>query len=140
LTLRAFEEALRLYPPAWLIARDSVHEDVVMGYRVPGGCIVLVSVYGLHRSPDLWDNPETFDPDRFLPERSAGRERYAYLPFGVGQRQCIGNTFALTEGHLILATLLQRYRFESLPGDGVATEPLITLRPRGGLLLRVTPA
>jgi cytochrome P450 len=89
----------------------------------------------IHRHPDFWERPEAFDPERFAPERAAGRHRFAYFPFGGGPRVCIGNQFAFTEAQLILATILSRYQFRLLPGTSVIPEPLITLRPRGGLLM-----
>ena len=87
----------------------------------------------MHRHPGFWEHPETFDPERFTPERSADRPRYAYLPFGGGPRQCIGSTFALTEAHLILAMLAQHYQLQLAPGHPVEVEGLITLRPRQGM-------
>jgi hypothetical protein len=89
--------------------------------------------YVLHRLPAFWEEPDVFDPERFLPERSAQRPRFVYLPFGAGPRQCIGNQFALIEAHLIVPTLAQRYRLHILPGHAVEPWPLITLRPRWGM-------
>ena len=86
-----------------------------------------------HRHPAFWDNPEGFDPERFTPERSAERPRFAYFPFGGGPRLCIGNTFAMTEIQLVLAAVAQRFRLDLVPGHRVVPEPLITLRPRGGV-------
>jgi cytochrome P450 len=133
LTARIFNEALRLYPPAWLITRKAIEADVVMGCAVPAGALVILSPYTLHRHPAFWPNPETFDPERFLPEAEAQQLRYAYIPFGGGPRQCIGNNFALVEGQLILATVARRFRLELPPGRRVVVEPLVTLRPRHGL-------
>ena len=134
-TGRVVQEAMRLYPPAWAIGRRSLAADVLGGYRVPAGTDVLISAFVTHRHPGLWDDPEGFDPDRFLPERAAGRHRYAYLPFGGGPRQCIGNDFAMMEAKLVLATVAQRYRLALVPGSEVATEPTVTLRPRHGLAM-----
>lgn len=131
------EESLRLYPPAWLISRNAIAEDEICGYRIPAHAYVLLSPYTVHRHLDFWEHPDTFDPERFTPERSAARPRYAYFPFGGGPRQCIGNTFALTEAQLILATIAQRYRLALVPGHEVSTEALITLRPRNGILATI---
>jgi cytochrome P450 len=131
------EEALRLYPPAWLISRNAMAEDEICGYRIPAHAYILLSTYTIHRHPDFWEHPDTFDPERFTPERVAARPRYAYFPFGGGPRQCIGNTFALTEAQLILATIAQRCRLALVPGHKVSTEALITLRPRDGILVNI---
>jgi cytochrome P450 len=92
-----------------------------------------------HRHPDFWERPDVFDPERLAPERAAGRHRFAYFPFGGGPRVCIGNQFALTEAQLILATFLSRYQLRLLPGASVVPESLITLRPRGKLLMTIHP-
>jgi cytochrome P450 len=136
-----FEETLRLYPPAWISARLAKKEDVLGGVRIPASprVIVITSAYVVHRNPRVWPEPERFDPDRFSPERSAERPRLAWLPFGAGQRLCIGNNFALMEAPLITASVLQRFRLRSVPGHAVQPEPLITLRPKGGLPMLVEP-
>ena len=126
---RVFEEGMRLYPPAWVIGRFVEEADEIGGYAVPKGSIVAVSPWVTHRHPAFWEDPERFDPDRFLPERSAKRPKLAYFPFGAGQRMCIGNTFAVMEGQLILAMLVRRYRFTSATGKAPVPIPLITLRP-----------
>jgi cytochrome P450 len=127
------DEALRLYPPAWVLSRTPLADDVIGGYRIPKGSNVFLSPYVTHRHPAFWDDPERFDPERFTPERAAGRPRFAYFPFGGGPRQCIGNNFALLEAQLLLATIFQRYRLELWPEHQVGLLPLITLRPKGGL-------
>jgi cytochrome P450 len=134
LTRRIIEETMRLYPPApGLSARVALEADEVAGARIPKGGTVVVSSWVLHRHRLLWDNPERFDPDRFLPERSAGRPRFAYLPFGGGPRVCIGQVLAMTEATLILATLAQRYRLRLRPGHKVTIQSRVTIRPRDGL-------
>lgn len=130
---RVLEETLRLYPPAWSLARKALVDDKVGGYVLPASTIILMSPYVTHRHPAFWEEPERFDPDRFTPERVAVRPRYAYFPFGGGPRQCIGNTFALMEAHLILATVAQRYRLRLVPDHPVEPQALLTLRPRDGL-------
>ena len=132
-TRMVIDEALRLYPPAWGFSRQALGDDELGGYRLPRGWMAFVVPFVLHRLPSLWDEPEAFDPDRFSPERSADRPKFAYVPFGAGPRQCIGNQFALMEAHLIVATLAQRYRLRLLPGHTVEPWPLITLRPRFGM-------
>jgi cytochrome P450 len=131
------EESMRLYPPAYAIGRWCNDGDEIGGYTVPPNSTLTLSPYLTHRHPEFWEEPDKFDPERFTAERQAERPRYAYLPFGGGPRQCIGNNFAMTEAILLLATIAQRYRLELLPGQRVEMEPLITLRPRNGLPMRV---
>ena len=134
LTRRIIEETMRLYPPApGLSARVAQAADEVAGVQIPKGGTVVVSSWVLHRHRALWDDPERFDPDRFLPERSVGRHRFAYLPFGGGPRVCIGQMLAMTEATLILATLAQRFRLRLRPGHQVEIQQRITIRPRDGL-------
>jgi cytochrome P450 len=127
-----FREALRLYPPVVLLPRRSLEPVEIAGVTLPERTIVFVNPYGLHMSPDVWPDPERFDPDRFLPEREALRHKSAWLPFGVGPRVCIGNHFAMMEGPLVLATLLRRARFE-LPSRPIEADAFATLRPKGGV-------
>jgi cytochrome P450 len=138
LTRMVLEESMRLYPPAWAFARQAIAEDEIGGYTIAKGAYVLMFPATTHRHPDFWERPDVFDPERFAPERAAGRHRFAYFPFGGGPRVCIGNQFALTEAQLILATVLSRCQFRLLPGVALVPEPLITLRPRGKLLMTVS--
>jgi cytochrome P450 len=138
-TTMVLEESMRLYPPAYAIARWGNEEDEVGGYYVPKNAVITTSPYVTHRHPEFWDDPERFDPQRFTPERKAERPRYAYLPFGGGPRICIGNSFAMTEATLLLASIVQRYRLSLVPGTRVELEPLITLRPKGHLMMTLTP-
>jgi len=131
------EEAMRLYPPIWAIPRVPVEDDVVDGFRIPKGDIVILVPYVTHRHPDFWPEPERFAPTRFLPENSKDRPRWAYLPFGGGQRQCIGNNFAMMEAQLLLTLVAQRFRLRGVPGVPVVPEPLVSLRPRGPMPMRV---
>ena len=135
-----FDESLRLYPPAHLIARSPSEDDEIGGYCIPKGSIVFIPIYSIHRHPRYWPNPEGFDPTRFAPENKDSHPRYSYVPFGAGPRLCIGQAFALLEAQLILATLLQRVSFDLLPGHVVQSDPLITLRPKGGLPMTVHAA
>jgi cytochrome P450 len=136
-TRMVLDEALRLYPPAWGFSRQALGDDRLGGYHLPRGWLAFVLPYVLHRHPRYWPEPDVFDPERFLPERSADRPKFAYLPFGAGPRQCIGNQFALVEAQLALATLAQRYRLVLEPGHRVEPWPLITLRPRFGMRMRL---
>jgi cytochrome P450 len=130
---RVIEEAMRLYPPAWMITRVAKEADEIGGYRVPPKTVVMLSPYVTHRAPEVWPQPERFDPDRFTAERAADRPRFAYFPYAGGPRQCIGSDFAMLEAILVLATIARRYRLELLPGREVVPQALITLGPRGGL-------
>jgi cytochrome P450 len=134
------QESMRLLPPVWAFERQAIEEDAVMGFRVPARAIVGISPYCLHRHPRYWENPEGFDPERFAPERAQSRPRYAYMPFGGGPRQCIGNNFALMEGQIILATLASRFRVDLAPGETIDPEPTVTLRPRRGVRVTVARA
>jgi cytochrome P450 len=139
-TRMVIEESLRLYPPAYSFGRKALHDDVVCGYHLPKGAFVLVNPYTTHRHPAFWEDPDAFDPERFSLERSRDRPRFAYFPFGGGPRQCIGNDFALVEARIILATLAQHFRLRLVPGHAVEPEPLITLRPRGGVPMTIEAA
>ena len=131
------KECLRLYPPAWSIGRRAVAEDVIDGYRIEAGSLVILSPWVTHRHPTHWSNPEGFDPERFAPELEKTRPRYAYFPFGGGPRLCIGNNFALMEAQLVLATFVSRLSAALVPGHPVVPQPLITLRPAHGLRMTI---
>jgi cytochrome P450 len=130
-------ESLRLYPPAWMFSRRAIEKEELGGYVVPKGAMVMVPPYVVHRHPGLWERPESFEPERFAPERSEGRPRLAFFPFGAGPRLCIGRDFALQEAQLVLATVAQRCRLELVPGHPVVPEPRITLRSKHGIRMRV---
>ena len=138
-TRMVVQEAMRLYPPVWTIARKAVAEDEIGGCDVPANSSVIVSPYTMHRHPDFWQNAERFDPERFSPQRSEGRPRYAYFPFGGGRRICIGNEFAAMETQLVLAIVAQRYRLRLVPGHPVEALALLTLRQRNGVLMTLEP-
>jgi len=133
------EEAMRLYPPAWSFSRNALAEDELAGYPIPAGSLILLCPYTTHRHPAFWEQPEDFDPLRFTPECIASRPPYAYFPFGGGPRLCIGSTFAMMEAQLILATVAQRYRLCLSGATHIEPEPLVTLRPCGGLPMLVHP-
>lgn len=137
-TLQVVQEVMRLYPPAWVISRRSLAEDQIGPYAFPANSYMLISPYTLHRRPEYWPDPEVFNPDRFSEENAKSRPTYAYLPFGGGPRLCIGNNFALLEMQLVLAILLRDFDVDLLaPDQVVAAEPMVTLRPKGGVKLRV---
>lgn len=135
-TRAVLDEALRLYPPAWSFSRSPESDDVLNGYRVQKGSIVLMSSYVTHHNEALYPAPFAFQPERFLHEKEKAQPRFAYYPFGGGPRLCIGNNFALMEMALVLATLTQQFRVELEPGQQLVTDALITLRPKGGLRAR----
>lgn len=129
LTTRVIEESMRLYPVAWMLTREAAEKDELGGYAIPAGAWIFVPTYTLHRSPHFWRNPERFDPDHFLPEQVQQRPRFAYLPFGGGQRQCIGAGFAMMEMQVALPMLVRAFRMELAPGARVEPDPVFTLRP-----------
>lgn len=132
-TAACFSEAMRLYPPAWIVERDAIGPDEVGGFAIPRWTTVIISPYVVHRNPAIWPDPERFDPTRFLPGNAAGRPRSAYLPFGAGRRMCVGAGFAMMEGTLLAAMIARRFTFDLAPGATVIPEPTATLRPRDGL-------
>jgi cytochrome P450 len=132
-TRMVLEETLRLYPPVVGFNRKALADDEVGGYFVPAGTLIWFTPYMTHRHPDFWENPDMFDPERFSPERSAGRPHFAHFPFGGGPRLCIGNHFAMMEAQLVLATIAQRYRLHLVPDHHVEPQALLTIRPRNGL-------
>lgn len=136
-TRQVFAESLRLYPPAWTVGRLALNDYQIGEYMVPAGAIVLMSQWVTHRDARFYADPLRFDPDRWTPEAQATRPRFAYFPFGGGTRLCIGEQFAWTEGVLLLATLAQKWRLTLDPKQVVDTKPLVTLRPRFGMRMRV---
>lgn len=132
------DEALRLYPPAWIQARQLIGDWQCGPYHIPAGSIILLSQYVMHRHPRYWEAPEQFQPERFDPLLKSNRPRFAYFPFGAGVRQCVGQQFALMEAKLILATVAQKYRLDLLPNQTIMAQPLITLRPKQGLMMQLS--
>ena len=132
------EESMRLYPPVWTLARTAVNEDEIGGYRIPARSEILIFPYITQRHPKWWQEPEVFRPERFAPENSAARPRYAYLPFGAGPRTCIGLNFAMTEILVVLALMLQRFCLRlAIDPAAVHAEPSVTLQPRPGVPVRL---
>ena len=134
LTKRVIQEAMRLYPPIWIIERRAIAADEIAGYHIPAGSSVVISPYALHRHPGYWERPEVFDPSRF---ESPPPE--AYIPFGAGPRFCIGHEFAMLEARLITLMVLREFRLRAVPGHPIEPMPDITLRPRHGMRMTVHP-
>ncbi len=132
-TRQVVEETMRLYPPSWTFSRAAVEEDEIGGFRIPAGAVLTISPWVTHRRPELWPDPERFDPGRFDPHSAIERPRFAYYPFGGGPRVCIARDMAMMELPLILATVLQRYTLRPVPGSSAAPTAGIVLRPRSGL-------
>jgi cytochrome P450 len=133
------EESLRLYPPVYATLSDAVADDEIGGYHIPARSMIILCPYVTHRHPDFWPDPEVFDPDRFLPERSADRPGFAWYPFLGGPHRCIGQEFALMEMVLALAMIARGFRFELAPGARVEPRPMVTLRPRDGVPVVLRP-
>lgn len=136
-TVQVVKEAMRLIPPVYMVARRVVREVEIGGHVLPRHTLVMINIIGMQRRPDLYPEPERFDPDRFAPERETSASRHAYLPFSAGPRICIGNHFAMMEAEIILASWLSQLRFELCDTSPPSFEPLLTLRPRGGIAMRV---
>jgi cytochrome P450 len=136
-TLQVLKESMRLYPPVYAVSRRAVEDVPVDDFVIRRGTILFINIYAMHRNPQLYPDPERFDPERFTPENERRRPRGAYLPFGAGPRNCIGSAFAMMEGHLLLATLSQRVKFELVPGQTIVEEPLVTLRPKTAIRMVV---
>ena len=130
-------ESMRLFPPGWIVSRKNLEDDTVCGYRLKKGTIIIISPWVMHRSEKFWNDPLKFDPLRFTPEAEAKRHKFSYLPFGAGQRMCIGSGFALMELQIVLKALLSNFRFKLAPGHPVVPEPQVTLRPKFGMKLLV---
>jgi cytochrome P450 len=139
MTRAVLSESLRLRPPAWVVARSAVIDVELGGIQIPAGSIVLVSQYLMHRDERFYPNPMTFDPDRWLDDRQAGRPKLAYLPFGAGPRSCIGEGFAWMEGVLLLATFAQRWRLRLVEQETIQPHPKITFRPPPGVRMLAQP-
>jgi cytochrome P450 len=136
-TLQVFKEALRLYPPIYAFTRQLLRPIQLESYYLPKGATIIISPYTLHRRAELFPEPERFMPERFSRQREESLPSYSYIPFSVGPRVCVGRHFALLEGQLVLATLVQRVTFEFASQRDVELLPLVTLRPRGGVPLVV---
>lgn len=134
------KESLRLYPPAWVVGRRATADDEARGLRLPAGAIALTSQWVVHRLARFWPRPDEFVPERWLADGGQRIEPFSYFPFGGGPRTCIGMPFALQELHLILASVLQRFVPELVPGERLRLQARVTLRPAGALRMRLRPA
>lgn len=136
-TEMVFTEAMRLYPPVWVMGRRAVSGYKVGKYYVPARSIILLSQYVIHHDERYYPEPEKFDPERWRPEARATRPKYAYFPFGGGPRMCVGEQFAWMEGILLIATLAQKWKMRLVPGHPIKMQPLITLRPKHGMRMMI---
>jgi len=136
-TNRVIDEALRLYPPGWILSRRTIGPDILAGYEIPAGASVMLSPYVLHRHPQFWKDPDRFWPDRFAPEHEADRPRFAYMPFAAGPRHCIGETLALYEMLMHLYKVARRYRLTYVADRPVELDAQINLRTKHPLFMRL---
>ncbi|MDE1177924.1 MAG: cytochrome P450 [Edaphobacter sp.] len=139
-TTQVIQEALRLYPPFWMIDRMAVNDDQIGDVAIPAGSMVIVYVYGAHHASRAWDDPEEFQPERFVKGSEKLRTPFTYLPFGGGPRVCIGNQYAMLQILMILSTLLRRYDFDLVPGQNIVERAMVILRPKNGIQMRFTRA
>ena len=128
-TRMLMDETLRLRSPVFITARDVIEDDVIGGYSVPKGSIVIIYPFGTHRHSDYWERPDEFYPDHFLPEAVNTRPRYAYYPFGAGPRICIGNHFAVMEGLILIALISQNFRVRVQNADQIGLKSVGVLKP-----------
>jgi cytochrome P450 len=137
-TTQVIQEALRLYPPFWMIDRMAVADDRVGDIAIPKGSTVIVFVYGAHHAPRYWENPESFAPERFVKANDKLRTPFTHIPFGGGPRGCIGGHYAMLQILMILSDLLRRYDFELTPGQSIEARPMVILRPKHGIRMTFT--
>lgn len=136
-TRMVLSEAMRLYPPVWAQVREAIGPDEIGGYPIKPGMLVLVSQWVMHRNPVYWKDPEVFRPERFDHVSEQSLLRYTYFPFGCGPRQCVGESFAWMEGMLLMATIIQSFRFEPLEQEPAKLDTRPALRPKNGLLMKL---
>lgn len=136
-TEMVIKEGMRIYNPVWSIGRQNIEATTLAEYPIGKRSTAIIPIWAMHRNPKFFPDPERFIPERFSPENESQLHKYAYLPFGGGPRVCIGNSFAMMEARLILASIVQRYRFSLVNGHKVEPEPLVTLRPRYGMKMQL---
>jgi cytochrome P450 len=139
-TTQVIQEGLRLYPPFWMIDRVAMADDHVGDTAIPRGSTVIVYVYGAHHAPRYWENPESFDTERFTKANDKARTPFTYVPFGGGPRGCIGGNYAMLQILMILSDLLRKYDFELTPGQTIQARPMVILRPKHGIRMSFTRA
>ncbi|MGZ8195065.1 MAG: cytochrome P450, partial [Methylosarcina sp.] len=135
-TKAVLQEAMRLRPPAGVVIRKLIRDTTLQGHSLKAGSLAVVSIFNIHHHPDLWDAPEAYDPERFIDRKI---DKYHFLPFGIGSRFCIGNHFAMMETTLLLAMLLRNFNFTLCTEQEPEIEMAVTVRPKGGLRLKVSP-
>ncbi|MFZ0954920.1 MAG: cytochrome P450 [Candidatus Sulfotelmatobacter sp.] len=139
-TTRVILEALRLYPPFWMVDRMALADDRAGDVAIPRGSTVVVFIYGVHHAAQYWENPESFDPERFTKGNEKLHTPFAHLPFGAGPRGCIGGNYAMLQILMILSVLLRKYDFHLVPGQTIAARPMVILRPEHGIQMTFTEA
>jgi cytochrome P450 len=139
-TTQLIMEALRLYPPFWMVDRMALADDRAGDLDIPRGSTVVVFIYGAHHSPQYWEDPETFDQERFSQAKEKRHTPFAHLPFGAGPRGCIGGNYAMLQMLMILSVLLRKYDFSLLPGQTIEARPMVILRPEHGIRMTFTEA
>jgi len=139
-TTQVINEALRLYPPFWMVDRMALTDDRAGDVDIPRGSTVVVFIYGTHHSPRYWENPESFDPGRFSKASEKLHTPFAHLPFGAGPRGCIGGNYAMLQMLMILSVLLRKYDLQLVPGQTIEPRPMVILRPEQGIRMRFTEA
>ncbi len=139
-TTQVINEALRLYPPFWMVDREAVADDRAGDIDIPRGSTVVVFIYGAHHSPQYWQSPESFDEERFAKKNDKQHTPFAHLPFGAGPRGCIGGNYAMLQILMILSVLLRKYDFSLVPGQTIEARPMVILRPEHGIRMNFTEA
>ena len=139
-TTQVISEALRLYPPFWMVDRMALADDRAGDVDIPRGSTVVVFIYGVHHSPQYWEKPESFDPERFSKAKEKLHTPFAHLPFGAGPRGCIGGNYAMLQMLMILSVLLRKYDFSLIPGQTIEARPMVILRPENGIRMAFTEA
>ena len=136
-TRNVMGEAMRIYPPLYMIARESLDRFQLGEYSIPGKTLILMSPYLMHRDPRFFNQPEKFDPHGWEEHNRNAKSKYEYYPFSMGPRACIGQPFAWLEGILVLATISQKWQLKLVPGHPVEMDQLLNLRPRHGMMMRI---
>ena len=132
------QEAMRLFPPAWITERIPINDDQFEGMILPKNRIIGIYIYGVHHAPEYWPDPEKFDPSRWMGDKKKNQIPFSYLPFGGGPRLCIGNNFAMMEMQLLMIRMIPRFDLQLSDEYPVENEPLITLRPKNGVHIRLS--